>query len=213
MSTVDPEDRIRLVSNLCSLGNRPIIMTSLMRLLLIDHFCRDDDLENAEFHERLFRYGEETGILIEDATVWTPEKTQQRPAVIIKRNRWQCIKRGTLDSVKDVTAEGNTRHVKLWRGSHTLFCLAKEGAEAEILGDEVYRFFEHFGPVFRRYFGLLAFDLAYVDGPSEVEESSEHYAVPVTVGYGWDDTWLLYQRAPKIKKIKISEIYSPFLTQ
>jgi len=204
------EDRTQQVSNLCSLGPRPVIMTGLMRLLLIDHFSRAENIEHDVFRQRLWKPGVETGILIEDATVWRPGASDKRPAVIIRRNGWRNIKVG-IGNVSGTSAEGFDQYTKYWRGSHTLFCLAKEGAEVEILAAETYRFLEHFSPIFRRYFNLLLFELMEVGGLSEIREATNRYAVPITVAYGWEDSWTLQQHVPRLKRIAMSELYPPTL--
>jgi len=183
-------------------------MTGLMRLLLTDHYRTPDNIEHEQFKRRLWKEGTDTGILIEDASVWTPELSDKRPAVIIKRNNWRSIKLG-LDNLSGTTPEGFNEHTKFWRGSHTLFCIAKEGAEAEILAAETYRYLLHFGPIFRQYFDLMLFELMEVGGLNELEEASERYAVPLTVAYGWSETWILKLHAPRLKKLALSALFPP----
>ena len=201
------EDRLSFVSNLCSLGMRPLITAGLFRLMLIRHFADADNIEHPQLKGRIATFDADTGILIEDASVWTPEKTAKRPGIFIKRNRWECLKYGTLDSVKGIDSDGNREYMKLWKGSHTLFAISGESAEAEILGAEVYRFFLHFGPVFRQYLDLLAFDLAEVGEMHEIEEATEHFVIPITVGYGWSDSWVIREHTTEVKHIKLSELF------
>jgi len=212
-TTTGPEDRtgIHKTNPLCSLGPRPIIITGMIRLLLTDHFSSAENVEHKLFRERLWKKGDDTGILIEDATVWTPSKTGNRPAVIIKRNEWKSQKAG-LNNTEGTTSEGFDKHIKFWQGSHTLFCIAKEGAEAEILAAEVYRMMLHFGPVFREYFDLMLFDLAGVGALGEIEEAGERYGVPITVNYGWSEQWLLRMHAPKLKTIGAADLFPPDTT-
>ena len=204
-----PEDRTDGQPNpLCSLGPRPIIMTGLMRILLTDHFSDASNIEHKLFRKRLWKKGDDTGILIEDATVWTPGKTGSRPAVIIKRNTWKSQK-VSLNNFSGINSEGFDEHIKFWRGSHTLFCIAKEGAEAEILAAEVYRMLMHYAPVFREYFNLMLFELMDVGALGEIEEAHECYGVPITVMYGWSDNWVLRLQTPKLKRIGLSELFPP----
>jgi hypothetical protein len=208
MATVAPEDRIGKHSSLCQLGPRPQIMTGFFRTLLVDHFRSANNIEHSVFRERLWTNTDQTGILIEDATVWTPSRTQLRPAIIIKRNGWRSLKR-TINNMAGTTPQGYDEHIKFWRGSHTLFCLAQEGAEAEILAAETYRYLLHFGPVFREYFDLMLFELMDVGAISELEESTEGYVVPITMMYGWAEGWLLKLHAPLLKKVAMSDLFPP----
>lgn len=208
-----PEDRTYKESNLCSLGPRPQIMTALFVTEMRKHFASADNIEHAVFRQRLFSQtttGEDsTGILIEDATVWTPTRTEKRPAIVVRRNGWKHQKRLTTDNT-GVDEHGRTQHVKFWRGSHTLFCLAPEGAEAEILAAEAYRLLMHFGPRFRQYFKLLMFELVDVGPLSQVEEANKHYAVPITVAYAWDETWLIRQHVPPLRDVRLSQIFETY---
>jgi len=207
-----PEDRTYHESNLCTLGPRPQIMTGLFLLLLREHFASEDNIEQGVFRESLFTQttGNEdtTGILIEDANVWTPTRTQNRPGIVVKRNGWKHMKRLTLGG-KTGTVDGNPQYVKLWRGSHTLFCISPEGGEAEILVAETYRFLMHFGEVFRSSFNLLQFELVDVGALSQIEETTKSYVVPVTVAYGWNEAWQTREHAPT--DVRLSQIFETYI--
>jgi len=183
-------------------------MDGIFRELLIQHFEAAVNIEHEELTERLFsEIASENKILIEEFTTWTPQETQRRLAVIIKRNKWQCQKRGTFDNTSGTTVEGFREHTKIWKGSHTFFAIANEGAEAAILAAEVYRYFNHFGPAFRHYFNLLMFELVDVGPPGRIEEWDEHWGIPITVGYGWADNWILKPDSPVISTISVSNIF------
>jgi hypothetical protein len=100
--------------------------------------------------------------------------------------------------------------VKLWRGSHTLFCIGREGAETEVLAAETYRFLMHFGMVFRHYFGLLMFELLEVGALSQLEEEQENFVVPITVGYGWSESWTLQENVAILRDIRMSDIFRTY---
>jgi hypothetical protein len=202
------EDRVSWVSNFCSFGPRPLIMDGIFCELLKQHFSDARNIEHTELTSRLFsQLAEDNEILIAEHTVWTPIQAQRRLAVIVKRNQWQCVKQGTFDNTHGTTTEGFRKHMKMWRGSHTLFAIANEGAEAQILAAEVYRYFNHFGPVFRRYFDLMLFELTEVGPVSQIQEWDDHWGIPITIGYGWSDTWILKPDEPVIATINMSDIF------
>ena len=182
-------------------------MDGLMKQLLIDHLANPDNIEHPEFRHRVWKPEKcESGILVELAPAWTPVVTEMRPAVIIKRNDWTCIKRGTFGNISGSTVEGDYRYTKYMKGSHTLFPICKKWAEAEILAAEVYRHMMHFSPVFRHYFNLMMFELVQVGQLHEVEECEEHWTVPITVAYAWEETWILRQHAPRLKVFRMSQL-------
>jgi len=195
-------------SKFCSYGPRPLIMDGIIRELLKQHFSVATNVEHTPLTSRLFTDVPATNnILIEEFTVWTPQQAKRRLAIIIKQNDWQCIKRGTFDNISGTTTEGFKKYTKYWRGSHTLFAIAAEGGEAKILAAEVYRYFNHFGPKFREYFGLMMFELVNVGAPALIEEWDQHWGVPITIGYGWADEWTLKPDAPVIANMSVSDIF------
>lgn len=206
-----PEDRTFTESNLCSLGPRPQVMTALFLTELRRHYSSADNLEYAVFRERLYTETatteDSTGIMIEDASVWTPTRTQKRPAILVKRNAWKHLKRLTMANQGIERASKNTQHVKLWRGSHTLFCIAPNGGECELLTAETYRYLMHFGHLFRKYFRLLMFELLDVGPLSMVKEASTHYAVPITIVYGRDESWFIRKHAPPLTDERLQAIF------
>jgi len=185
-------------------------MTALFLCLLRDHFASADNIANDVFRERLYVAGDTTGILIEDATVWLPTRTEKRPAIVVNRNGWKHLKRLTLNGATGIDGDGHTHYAKLWRGSHTLFCIAPNGAEAEVLSTEIYRFLMHFGPVFQRSFKLLQFELVEIGPLSQLEEATKHYAVPITVAYGWCESWLIRKHEPTISDTRLADIFDTY---
>jgi len=177
--------------------------------LLKQHFADATNIEQAELTSRLYSSTvANNNILITTPSAWTPTEAQRRLAVIVKRNGWKCEKRGFADNTNGATVEGFRRHTKTWRGSHTIFALANEGPETQILAAEVYRFFNHFGPVFRQYFRLLMFEVVEVGTMSQIKEWDAHWGIPITIMYGWDDTWILKPNEPVLAGIDLSDTFS-----
>lgn len=208
-----PEDRTFHESNLCSMGPRPQVMTGLMLLLLREHFASADNIVHAVFRARLYTGGtaaDSTGILIEENTVWTPTRAGKRPSLIIKRNGWKSIKRGTFNSQSGTSDEGHLRYTKLMRGSHTVFCVAKEGGETEVLTAETFQMLTHFGPIFRQYFKLMAFDVIEVGALGRLKEATDRYAVPITVAYGYDDSWMIREHVPVLRNVSLKTIFETY---
>jgi hypothetical protein len=68
----------------------------------------------------------------------------------------------------------------------------------------------HFGPVFRHYFGLLMFELLEVGALSMMEEEPDNFVVPITVGYGWAETWTVQENIAVIRDIRMSDIFRTY---
>ena len=203
-----PENRLTEVNSLCELGPQPLIMTGLLRLTLLSHYSNADNIEHAVFRERLFKEGDTTGIRIEDASVWTPTRTGKQPAIIIRRDDWKFIKKAISDSRSGTTPEGDAQYTTFWQGSHTLFCAAPSKAEAEILAAETYRYLQQFGPILRQQFGLGQFGVVQVGSLGPLEEDRTLWVVPITIGYGWAETWIIRRSIPPIQRITWGDLFS-----
>jgi hypothetical protein len=170
----------------------------------MEHFAEKRQIEDPSLQEYLWTSGADSSILIESITRWTPERAGARPALIIKRNGWRVERRGINDelginsSYDDV---GNSHYATFMTGSHTIFCLALSGGECEKLAAEVYRHLITFAPVIRRELNLHRFVLTEVGPLSGLDESEEHYAVPITVTYAHEESWTIQPHAPKLKRI------------
>ena len=198
----DPEK----LSNWCSIAPRPHLMTGFFREWFINHFVNADNIEAKELRGKLWRALPNTDIVIESISQWRPDLTQKRLAIIIKRNDWQVHRISIDDRLHDsISLTGVREHSTLISGSHTFFCLAGKGTEAEILAAEVYREMMQFGPVIRNELGLKKFVLVSVGSLFELEESKENYGVPVTVSYVADENWRIIQQAPVLKRIVLSK--------
>lgn len=215
----EPENRIPKVSALCSYGMRPHVMTGLIRQLLLGHFSDPQNVEEPRIRRHLLSLNEwqpvddeinYSGILIESITRWAPNNADKRPAVLIKRNGWKWNKQGIGDLAGENLYTGQTSYSGMWEGSHTLFCLAQNGAETEFLATEVVKFLILFSPMIRDQLNLHRFFVAEVGGVGEVQEVTQGYAVPVTVAYTAEETWSIQPYAPRLKRIvfKASDLLS-----
>jgi len=195
-------------SHLCSLLPRPLLMTGVFRDLLLRHFANREQIETPELQRLIWQQGEQTNILIEAIHRWVPELTEHRPGVIIKRNAYANHRFGIGDRLQTPSADryGDPHYATFWVGSHTLFCLGGSGAQAELLATEVQRELTEFGPAILKSLGLHRFQVTEVGAIAELEEATENFVVPVTVGYAYEQRWLIRQQAPTLRTISLSTI-------
>jgi hypothetical protein len=193
-------------SNWCSIAPRPHLMTGFLREWFINHFAKSDNIEAKELRGKLWKAIPATDIVIESITQWRPDLTQKRLAIIIKRNDWQVQRIAIGDRLHgNIPFSGNREYSVLVTGSHTFFCLAGRGTEAEILAAEVYREMMQFGPVIRDELDLKRFVVVSVGSLFELEESKENFGVPVTVSYVADENWQLVPQSVVLKSIVLSK--------
>ena len=193
------------ISDWCSIAPRPHLMTGFFREWFKHHFADVSNIEARQLRGLLWSAMPATKILVESITQWKPENTEKRPAIIIKRNDWSVQRVGIDDRLMgSVPLTGERYYATYLTGTHTLFCLAGSGTQAEILAGEVYREMIQFGPVIRHELDLMRFAVAGVGGLFELEEARQNYAVPVTVTYAVEERWQLTPYAPTLKKVVLS---------
>ena len=181
----------------------------MLRQLLMQHFADKHNLEeqalraaDADLHDFLWRADNTTGITIDSVTRWDPGLVEQRPAIMIKRNSWQNVRMGIGDRHMGIGGtNGQDRYSTFMAGSHTLFCIATEGAETELLAAEVYRTLITFSPEILKSMHLHRFTVMEVSSLSKLQEATDrHYVAAVTVAYAHEESWQLNLHAPILKR-------------
>ena len=209
------------VSALCSSVYTGNIITGVVTRLLQEHFYQLANIiyNGTQEAEKIQLSGyvwtpdsKTTKIQIQPVWLFNPEDIARRPALYVKRNKWQTL-RETIDDGMTVNArpdsQGNVSqvrgeyHSKRVTGSHTIFCVAKDGAAAELLAGEVFDFAQSFGPILRRDLKLHRVEVAEMGPISQIETAIEAFTVPVVLAYGFYQTWRLEAVAPWLKNVSI----------
>lgn len=200
-----PEAQISQFSSICSVGWRPLLITGFLLDWLRRHFSATGNIEDEDLSNTLWKADNTTNILIESITRWKPELTAQRPALIVKRNAVSVDRQGIDDKLMGYQpVNGEQFYATLLKGSHTIFCIGKEGAELEKLSTEVYRELLEFGPPIRKTLNLHKFLLNSVGDIFRIEEDRESFAIPVTLSYVFEDVWKIKPRGTLVKRIDLA---------
>jgi hypothetical protein len=196
---------------LCSLAPRPLLITAFLLAALRNHYSNADNIEHELCKTRLFTPTDQSELMIEDATVWQPTKTGLRPVIIVRREAWQSPKQFAFGNAAGADADGKPRFYKMWQGSHTVLCGAKEGAETELLLGETSRMLMHYSPVYRPCLKLLMFEVTQVDKLTQMPEANMLYVAPVVVTYGWSEVWSLDGDVPDVTNMTFTEMFDDYL--
>jgi len=196
------QDRRQLVNHtikdsICQLGMRPLILTGALRHVLIHLFSDDSQIEEPDLRSKIWRPGQDTSILIESVNRWTGDLVEFRPAILFKRNAMRNVRYGIGDRIA-TTADGFDAYNTFWVGSHTVFCIAGSAASAELLATEVQRGLLQFGPAISAQLQLVKFHITEVGAPAEIEESKENFAIPISIGWCYQETWELTRESMKL---------------
>ena len=196
------------VSSLCSLIPNGLLLTGIFRDILSRHFIDAGRIEDPDLRHLIWKEGVQTGILIESAHRWLATNVEQTPAIVVKRNSTSRVFRGIGDrrQGQPVDNEGNPHYLGLWVGSHTLFCIGGNGPQAELLAHEVARHLGWFAPVIRDSLRLKRLQVLQIGAVSILEENQQNFVTPVTIGYGYEEAWIIRQNAPRLRNISASMI-------
>lgn len=181
-------------------------MSGALRQLLVQHFSDARNILNSTLRARVEREGvwredTNTGILIESIHRWRPELTDSRPGLIIKEGAWNWRRVGIGDMKGEDYRSGRQFFGGYWNGSHTVFALADEGAEAQILAVEAMKCMLWFEQEICTQFELQRFIPVSIGEVSALRESRESYVVPIVVAYVVPEFWYIQPDAPRTKNI------------
>lgn len=190
-------------SNLCSLGLPPHLVTVILRHIIGEHFAQRENIENPELRDLLWRARDVGNILIESITRFKPEELGERPAVLIADHDWTAT-RLFPDNQYGTTPQGDPQFMQLMQGSHTCFCISRSGQEAKILAAEVYLELRGFAQIIRQTLSLTRFAVMGIGRFFQLEEATDNYASPVDIAYTNQDSWTVYQDAPRLRRFDIS---------
>ena len=183
------------------LGLRPLLITGVCRDILKHHFAQEKNIEAPVLQNAVWQESLGSGILIESIYRWRGDLVELRPAVIIKRNAYRNLRLVRSD-VSGVDERGDRNFVTAWVGSHTLFCIHGTGASTEILATEVQRLFTGFALEILETFNFLKFQVTDVGELSEVEEATENFVVPVTIGWAYQETWKISSQTHRLSTVE-----------
>lgn len=192
-------------SALCSLGWRPILITGLLRELLTRYFQGPLNPEEPDLRHLVWREAATSGILIESVYRWRGDLVEKRPAIIVKPNGRQNVRKGIADGA-GADERGMREYQTFWVGAHTLFCIHGTGASADVLATAVQRELTQFAPAIAQYMGLFRWQVTEVGAASVVEEARQNFVVPVTVGWAYDEHWKVEQESLKVRKLTLATL-------
>lgn len=196
-------------------------MTGIFQKLMQEHFSRPEnilytgDIETGK--EQLESYiwtsnPETSKIKIQSVYSYDARDIDRKPAVYIKRNKWQTQRTaigdgGTPQVTRGpdgkITAIHGRKYTRAIIGSHTLFCIAKTAQAAELLGTEVFDYMMSFAPVMQEDLRLHRLEVTDIEGVAQLEENTELFVVPVVIAYILYRTWRLEAIAPWLKSLGI----------
>jgi hypothetical protein len=201
-----PDDRFKILSALCSYGHNQNLITGMLRQILMQHFVDPEQVLIDSLRRYLetngaWKEGVTSGLYVEALHRWRPELTEARPTILVKEGKWRWERLGIGNLLSADWVTGREEFSGLWSGTHTLFAVAKQGAETLSLAAEVAKVLLWYGREITLSFDLQFFTVVSIGELAALKESTEHYVVPVDVAYLVPESWFLEQEAPRLKRI------------
>jgi len=132
-------------------------------------------------------------VLIEDVFTWDPSSAGQRPAILVKGNKWVDVPLSIGDRIHgENNLEGEESYYRHIKGSHTVFVVGKTPAQTELLAREVYLYLSSFSYTILKETCFESWDVPVFEAVQELEEYTEHFAIPINLQYELSYTWKLF---------------------
>ena len=186
----------------CTVPKTRMVIQGFLVDFLTKLFSDAGNLRDPLMRQLIATGGPDTKILIAPYAKWSPATIGIRPALMLKQNAEQR-QNMVIGEVAAVRIGLDTSYECVWVGSFTIFCISKSDASAEGLATTVKTYLEEFGPWIRDWLGLKLYHVQEVGDLAQLEESREHYAVPVTIGTAYSHNWTLKQEALPLKQISV----------
>lgn len=205
-----PENRADVLRRTCAIGSlTPVGVTEFLCGLLGMYFSDVGNITSEIVRKMVTREGgwsvdnntSGKGVLfIAPIGKFDPANVENRPAIVVKDNDWNWKSPVIGMAVGADMYSGKLDYYIEAECSHTVFAIANEYAECQILGFEVTRMLLYNIQQLRSS-GLAGFVVVQTGQVSELKESTENYVVPVSVAYTIQHTWQQQEEAPLLKTI------------
>jgi hypothetical protein len=155
-----------------------VSLSSLLVRLLQYHFMSANHVFNPALRSLIWTEDETTSKIFVGAGYAQNDKVaSQKPGIFVRRADVKTTKAYLDPEVAQVTTGGQAApefpvYYRLLEGRHIVDCVSKSGAEAEVLGEEVFRRLLAFGPAIREDAGLRMFDLLQMTEVARKENGS-----------------------------------------
>ena len=97
----------------------------------------------------------------------------------------------------------------LLRGVHTVNVISQNPVEAEEIAEEVFYRMMEFTQAIRHEFNLNKFVLDDMGEPVKIEESKEHWNVPITITTQLQTNWVVKPIGPLLKTVSLNAASIP----
>ena len=132
---------------------------------------------------------------------WQPTTEETRPAVLLNRGAVEVQRLGIGDSSGNDWRTGQANYATQLAGSHVIFAIARTQSEADRFACEVAKLLLVAIPILRVELQLDQMKLISLGEPAVLQESKDHYAVPIVIAYKVNEYYSVQPHVPVLKRI------------
>jgi len=179
-----------------------IILTGIILELLRNYFKQNDSPKytNDRIHSE---------IDIQAAYRWTPDVTQVRPGIYVKREEITIgARRGMSDIMVEAGPSGETIYNFTYNCRWSIFCISPEVGTVEELGMTVSELLIAYAPIIKKDFNFERFNVRSIGAVGKVEEAKDFWMVPIQVDGTSNESWPLQPQALPITDIQFNDTYN-----
>jgi len=214
-----PEVRMGTASGVEQKGWSPRQLTGLFRTLLGHYFSDPQLMANPHLRRSLMLdtwretlldnrddlqdENPQTGVLVESTTRWRPERSGNRPALLIHAQDWTWQRVGINNQQSTNTTTGELTFEGQWIGAHTVFAVSAVADEAQMLGYEAGGFLQVFAPTLSREYAFSRLEVSRIGQVAAFEGHAELFAVPIDLPYIVPFAWTVQLEAPRFQRLRM----------
>lgn len=138
---------------------------------------------------------------ITEKNVFKPETIQSKPSIVTSRGPIS-ISRYALGDVKTISPQGTTDYSKIYVGSYTLMCIAKNAIQCEKLATELLGCLLCFEHAISRDWDFIKFKGVDFGEVQSYQEHTDIFYIPVVFEFQVEKTWGITEVSPSVGKIR-----------
>ena len=206
-------------------GPNPFILSGVFQRLLQYHFSTPDNIDEPLLKEYIWTPSSQCCKVVEDSEddgtsqmippsrilirpSWSQlgPDVQQLPTLLVKREAFRSERIAFQDaSLTGRNAKGvyeGRQHLVNIVGKHSIICKGGTGAEAELLGQEVFFRMLHYQQIIKRDFQLgHLFTQGVSDVKDKKNEAKPTFYTVVSIEWAYVYLWLIIPESPIVKRI------------
>jgi len=182
----------------------PHRVTAILMWLVRDRFTRVESMRSERIKQYVWdKDATKSKILIEYSPLLDFKSVQQRPAVTVVRKSWKT-QPSALSIGNRLHSSVEEQYALLISGTHVINVISQNPVEVEDMATEIFYYVTDFTQPIRNEFNLTKFSLDEMGEPVKMEESKEHWIIPLSVSSTIQLDWKVKPIGPLLKTISLN---------